>query len=241
MSPSTTEVDRMLTNLEKHPQHYHPTMDLTIIVRFPSGRWLAWVLIWTMKVGNVCFRQASYFFTRESHVFRDRLAEDTGKNKTTNHTGPDSANSDVCAGHILIIKPDENVSPDDFAELCSIFDNPYASVLPSFGPENANIQTGSLQSSTSHLTLGRQYCALPTSGPSLRSKHWLSGNSMSLKNFRCPWWNDLSFISNMMLRKHTSSLFMKNCSCDANPLQRRMVRLWASSIHWKLVRPGRSC
>ncbi len=93
-----------------------------------------------MKVGNVCFRQASYFFTRESHVFRDRLAEDIGKKKTTNHTGPDSANSDVCAGHTLIIKPDENVSPDDFAELCSIFYNPYATVLPSFGPENANIQ-----------------------------------------------------------------------------------------------------
>lgn len=78
----------------------------------------------TIIVADTCFCQPSYFFTRESPVFRDRLAGDSAKDDAMNCTKHDSADSDVSAKHTIVIEPHENVSPDDFAELCSIFDNP---------------------------------------------------------------------------------------------------------------------
>ena len=132
MSSSTTQMNRMLTNVKKHPLYYHANMDLTIIVRFHSDCCWTWVLIWTLKVADTCFCQPSYFFTRESPVFRDRLAGDTSKTDAMNCTKHDSANSDVSVKHTIVIEPHENVSPDDFAELCSIFDNPYATANTSF-------------------------------------------------------------------------------------------------------------
>jgi len=66
-------------------------------------------------------------------VFRDRLAEDTAKNDATNRTKNDNKDSDVSVKHTIVIEPHENVSPDDFAELCSVFDNPYAAAKASFG------------------------------------------------------------------------------------------------------------
>jgi len=65
-------------------------------------------------------------------VFRDRLAGDSAKDDAMNCTKHDSADSDVSAKHTIVIEPHENVSPDDFAELCSIFDNPYAAANTGF-------------------------------------------------------------------------------------------------------------
>jgi len=132
MSSSTTQMNRMLTNVKKHPLYYHDNMDLTIIVGFHSDCCWTWVLIWILKVADTCFCQPSYFFTRESPVFRDRLAGHTSKNDAMNCTKHDSAKSDVSVKHTIVIEPHENVSPDDFAELCSIFDNPYAAANISF-------------------------------------------------------------------------------------------------------------
>jgi len=103
-------------------------------------------------------------------VFRDRLVEDTTKNNATSLTKHDSADSNVSAKHTIVIEPHENVSPDDFAELCSVFDNPYAAAKPSFGLR-ANVQTGSFHSPTSHSNHGRQYYASPISGLSRKLEH----------------------------------------------------------------------
>ena len=51
-------------------------------------------------------------------MFRDRLAGDSAKDDAMNCTKHDSADSDVSAKHTIVIEPHENVSPDDFAELC---------------------------------------------------------------------------------------------------------------------------
>ncbi|KAJ3562671.1 hypothetical protein NP233_g9425 [Leucocoprinus birnbaumii] len=101
----------MLKSLKKHPVYYHPGGDLIIIV------------------GDTSFRIASIFFARESEVFRERLSEDltktngTDRNKSKNATDPDTSTN-----HTIVIEAHELVSPDDFAELCSIFYNPQFSI-----------------------------------------------------------------------------------------------------------------
>ncbi|KAJ3563686.1 hypothetical protein NP233_g8778 [Leucocoprinus birnbaumii] len=106
-SPTT----RMLKHLKEHPVYYHLGGDLTLIV------------------DDTSFRIASIFFARESEVFKDRLSEDLTKttgpdrNKGKNVTDPDATTN-----HTIVIEAHEGVSPDDLAELCSIFYNPRFSI-----------------------------------------------------------------------------------------------------------------
>ncbi|KAF7783213.1 hypothetical protein Agabi119p4_2589 [Agaricus bisporus var. burnettii] len=94
-----------LKSLKHHPVHYQPGGDLIVII------------------GDEAFRVPSDFFTRESKVFRDRLAEGSiVTNNSHDSTSKKSASMDN-SPHTIVIQPEENVSSDDFAQLCSIFFN----------------------------------------------------------------------------------------------------------------------
>jgi hypothetical protein len=70
---------------------------------------------------------ASVFFTRESTIFRDRLLEGVpkGGDEKSPQSRKNTDTSDVCVKQTIVIEAHENVTADDFAQLCSIFFNPF--------------------------------------------------------------------------------------------------------------------
>lgn len=61
-------------------------------------------------------------------MFRERISEDAQKANGNGNGKGKGADSDICSDYTVIIEQHENVTPDDFAELCSIFYNPYANL-----------------------------------------------------------------------------------------------------------------
>ncbi|KAJ3563690.1 hypothetical protein NP233_g8781 [Leucocoprinus birnbaumii] len=110
LSPNSP-TNNTLKSLKKHPVYYHSSGDLIIIV------------------GDTSFRIASIFFSRESEVFKERLSEDMTKgNGTDRSKGKNATDPDTSTTHTIVIEAHELVSPDDFAEFCSIFYNPQFSI-----------------------------------------------------------------------------------------------------------------
>lgn len=68
---------------------------------------------------DTLFRVASIFFTRESVVFRDCLLG------TAANLQPSEVGTDCTPLYILGIPPKANVTPNDFAQFCSVVFNPY--------------------------------------------------------------------------------------------------------------------
>ncbi|KAF9445069.1 hypothetical protein P691DRAFT_806204 [Macrolepiota fuliginosa MF-IS2] len=109
MAPDNTP-QRSLKSLRRHELYYDEAGDLIIIV------------------GDTSFRVPSSFFTRESRVFRDRLAEGRAAKLNSDASRKNKSDDDTCQTHTIVIEADEKVSANDFAQLCWVFFNPKLSI-----------------------------------------------------------------------------------------------------------------
>ncbi|KAF9449276.1 hypothetical protein P691DRAFT_667854, partial [Macrolepiota fuliginosa MF-IS2] len=100
-----------LKNLKEHDIYYDNGSDLIVIV------------------GDTSFRVPSYFFTRDSPIFRERLAEGQKGNGADASTKPKTVDHrDRASLYTIVIEPEEKVSADDFAKLCWVFLNTKLSI-----------------------------------------------------------------------------------------------------------------
>ncbi|KAL9712183.1 hypothetical protein Ac2012v2_005260 [Leucoagaricus gongylophorus] len=98
--PST----KALTNIKNHDSYYIKGGDLSILV------------------DDTRFLVPSYFFSRESPDFKERLQAKASANDISKSSGH------VQTIQEIIIHADENVTPDDFAQLCWVFFNEKISI-----------------------------------------------------------------------------------------------------------------